>query len=268
MSVEVAAGASDSSGASDTLRSALTIWRRYGVVVFPGLLSSPELLDRVRRHVQDAMSAHDAVDRSLSIRSARLRTLRSVSAQRISPAIAEMGATLAAFIEAAFVEEQLLLESGFMVTAPGAAEQEFHSDVSNFDPRLASVQVSLVDTAASQGALEVRPASHHNAQRVYTADGIHTSSSVYPPVVVAVPAGTVTFYSPSLVHRGRANTHRLERRFVGLTLMGTGGIVPSGIPYAVNAQDLGRWWLNGGVLRDSFAQSSSEEHRVVSHTHH
>eukprot|EP00966_Prymnesium_polylepis_P150062 3466595-Prymnesium_polylepis.1 len=51
-----------------------------------------------------------------------------------------------------------------MVTAPGAAAQHFHRDVApavvSCSSLTASLQISLVDTAATQGPLELIPGSH------------------------------------------------------------------------------------------------------------
>ena len=104
------------------------------------------------------------------------------------------------------------------------------------DPRLASVQVSLVDTAADQGALEVAPGTQRGGAPAGEGEG----------TVVAVPAGTVLFYAPSASHRGRGNRLGRDRLFLGLTLLGEGGVVPPGIPYALQPHDLGRWCLRGG----------------------
>ena len=108
------------------------------------------------------------------------------------------------------------------------------------DARLVSVQISLVDTAAEQGALEVRPATHGGAPR----------GGPSLPLPLAVPAGTVAFYAPDLQHRGRGNTHTSERLFLGITLLASGGAVPSGIPYTFLPHDVGRWmlqFLRGGT---------------------
>ena len=35
-----------------------------------------------------------------------------------------------------------------------------------------------------------------------------------------------------------------------LTVMGASGLVPNGIPLAVQPEDAGRWWLEGGELRE------------------
>ena len=76
--------------------------------------------------------------------------------------------------------------------------------------------------------------------------------------MVGVPEGTVTFYAPSLVHRGRGNQHTRDRLFLGLTLLGDGGIVPSGIPYTLQPHDLRRWCI---AIEDEGATASAGECR-------
>ena len=127
----------------------------------------------------------------------------------------------------------------------------FHADVSNYDPQLASVQISLVNSVASQGVLEVAPGTQHEPAK-WTERFERQDAGARRPrtVAIAVPAGSVTFYSSSLVHRGRANTHSKERLVLGLTLLGDGGVVPSGLPYALQPQDLGQWSLYQGRLRE------------------
>ena len=72
-------------------------------------------------------------------------------------------------------------------------------------------------------------------------------------VAVAVPAGTVTLYSPSIVHRGRANLHPSAPRLsLTFTILGAGGLLPTGIPYAGQPEDEWRWSLVNGELRDEW----------------
>ena len=99
-----------------------------------------------------------------------------------------------------------------------------------------------MDTDLEQGALEVQPASHTHDERP---DGNQGS------VTIAVPPGTVVFYSPNIVHRGRANRIHKERLALTMNLMGSNGLVPNGIPLAVHPGDAGRWWLVTGKLSKS-----------------
>lgn len=89
------------------------------------------------------------------------------------------------------------------------------------------------------------PASHTHDERPAAADAPDP-----PGVPMAVPAGSVVFYSPNVVHRGRANSLGEERLAVTMNIMGGRGLVPDGIPLAVHPDDAGRWWLVDGALVD------------------
>tara|TARA_B100000795_G_scaffold251495_1_gene220390 strand:- start:1645 stop:2025 length:381 start_codon:yes stop_codon:yes gene_type:complete len=99
--------------------------------------------------------------------------------------------------------------------ASGAQAQKWHRDDGVLDSRLASVQIALAPTQAEQGALEVLPASHTHDERPAAAGAPDPQG-----VSIAVPAGTVVFYSPNLVHRGRANRLSEERLAVTINVMG------------------------------------------------
>jgi hypothetical protein len=222
------------------LRRALSLWRRQGVVVFPSLLNA-SLVRALRGHAQAAVD-HSAVDRSANIRAPALRTLRALSMTHGAPALREISSVLSAFLAGALIDpSQLLLEVAAYRASSGALAQGWHRDDGVLDSRLASVQIALVDTAATQGALEVQPASH-------THDDVPSDGA--SGVKLAVPEGSVVVYSPNLVHRGGANTHAKERLAVTLNLMGSNGLVPNGIPLAVLPEDAGRWRLAAGRLLD------------------
>ena len=51
-------------------------------------------------------------------------------------------------------------------------------------------------------------------------------------IPVAVPEGSLMMYSPNVMHRGRAHVLDEDRLIVTLTLMGSNGLVPNGIPLA------------------------------------
>ena len=230
------------------LRRALDVWERLGAIVFPQLL--PEsLLGPLRKHAAATLREAGGTDHALHIRQSRGRSLRAVPVAHAAEAVGALVRRLAPFLAAALGAPLALLESGVMRTAPGAEDQSFHSDSRNFDGRLASVQISLVDTAATQGALEVVPGTHGmDGAFSGASSGASSGAAAVSPVKIAVPAGTVAFYSPSLRHRGSGNTHRNERLFLGLTLLAQGGVVPSGIPYAMERTDVGQWWADDGRL--------------------
>ena len=232
---------SDLSAAGGSL-SALRVWRQQGVVVFPALLG-PAVVSRLRAHALSALQQHaESIDRTAHIRAPANRTLRAMAVtDGGAEALTLLASELDGFLtEALQSTRRLLLEFGVMSAAATAAEQGWHRDDGVLDGRVASVQIALVDTDAAQGALEVQPATHtHTEAPREEAEG----------VTVAVPAGSVTVYSPNVVHRGRANTRGETRLTAVLTLMGTSGLVPNGIPLAIQPEDAGRWWLEAGELR-------------------
>ena len=251
--------AADDAALRDAADRARVVWERQGVVVFPRLLPS-DVVATLRHGVEAELrrDAQETVDRTYSIRQASARTLRAVDVAAVSAdALRVLASRLGRFLSAALLLSSsdgdiALLESSVMHTQVGAAEQSFHSDAALCDPRLVSVQIALVDTAISQGALEVLPGSQPSDKASSTA--AEESSTV----VVGVPEGTVTFYAPSLVHRGRGNQHTRDRLFLGLTLLGDGGIVPSGIPYTLQPHDLRRWCI---AIEDEGATASAGECR-------
>lgn len=227
------------------LERALDLWRQHGVVVFPALVPSTEV-ERLKTYLfaMRRDGGRGARDRSASIRSPLHREMKGMAVVRSSSVISSMGKQLAPFLRAALgSSRQLLLESNYMATLPGADAQEWHADCFSYDDRLAAVQIALVDTAVDQGALEVRPGSHLSAD----------AEEKEEAVAVAVPAGTVTLYSPSIVHRGRANLHPSAPRLsLTFTILGAGGLLPTGIPYAGQPEDEWRWSLVNGELRDEW----------------
>ena len=229
-------------GAAGATRRAVSLWRTQGVVVFPALLA-PADVRALQSHARaDGAEQEAPVDRTANIRSPANRTLRAIPVAHAAEALSALAARLDSFLGYALQSRRrLLLEIGLMRALAGAADQGWHRDDGILDGRIASVQIALVDTAAEQGALEVLPASHtHTEKPDEGADG----------VAVAVPAGSVTVYTPNVVHRGRANALRETRLSLVLTVMGASGLVPNGIPLAVQPEDAGRWWLEGGELRE------------------
>ena len=105
-----------------------------------------------------------ATDYTLVTRNAK-RGTRSHKALPVSAAreaLGEVAQRIGPFLSAALGGggALALMESGFMVTRPGAEAQAFHRDVApgvvSASSLAASLQVALVDTCAEQGVLEVR----------------------------------------------------------------------------------------------------------------
>mmetsp|Transcript_17316 Transcript_17316/g.31559 ORF Transcript_17316/g.31559 Transcript_17316/m.31559 type:complete len:502 (+) Transcript_17316:1-1506(+) len=231
------------------MRQALNLWRRQGVVVFTGLLNESTVL-KLRQATNDVLADEidvaktGAVDRTRNIQAAHGRTLRALQVVRCAEALAVISAELAPFLNAALGDaSQLLLEIAAYRAAPGAESQGWHRDNPVRDLRMMSMQIALSDTHAEQGALEVQPGTH----------GASQEARPHAAVTAAVVQGSVLFYSPFLLHRGRANTLHSDRLAVTGTLLGEGGLVPNGIPLAVRPEDAGRWWLFNGALHDKLA---------------
>ena len=107
-----------------------------------------------------------------------------------------------------------------------------------------SVQVSLVDTHATQGCLEVIPGSHSFSMAISDKERQESMTKVK----VAVPKGTVTVYALHTMHRGAANTHTADRPFYFFTLLGE-GLAPPGLAYTIQPEDVGKWQMAGGKLK-------------------
>ena len=224
---------------------AAAIWRRQGVVVFPALLPAA-VVDALRARVAVLRRGGEVVDRSASLRNAsggRARELRGVPLADSGGVLAALGVALAPFLRRALRHRtQLLLESSVMVTRPGAADQEWHTDLPNHDDRIASVQVALTDVEEAGGPLEVQPGTHldDEPQRGRAAGAA--------AVRVAVPRGSVTVYAPRLRHRGCGNAAAEERITLAFTLVGSGGLLPPGLPYTVEPADAWQWAFCDGQL--------------------
>lgn len=142
-------------------------WRRNGAVSFPALLSTQAtkaLLERVRA----AQHGEHTRDYTQVTRDKTNRVHKALPVSEAEEALVEVARKLGPFLcEVLGADQVALLESGFMVTSPGAATQQFHRDVApdvvSRSSLTASIQISLVDTAANQGCLEVVPGSQECA---------------------------------------------------------------------------------------------------------
>ena len=255
-------GAKLKRGGAEAAHRAAAIWRRHGVVIFPALLSGKPLA-ALRERVAAAAAGNHTGDYTTVTRDSRHRVHKSLPVDEARAALEAIGAQLGPFLrealgpaagagagEAAGGAPGLpLLESGFMVTSPGAEAQQFHRDVApavvSRSSLAVSCQVSIEDTAPTQGALEVVPGTQNYDPRV--TDRERLGDPRYAQLPVAVPAGTVTVYMLHTMHRGGANTHHRERPFYFFTLMGD-GIAPPGLAYTMELDDIGRWQLEGDRL--------------------
>ena len=191
----------EADAAPGATRRAVSLWRSQGLVIFPALLDVTKLVRAIRADaaLSSTRSSPPAasVDRTAHIRAPANRTLRALSVTHSAAVLAALASKLDGFLgEALQSRSHLVLEIGLMGAMPGASDQGWHRDDGILDSRVASIQIALVDTDEEQGALEVQPGSHSHTGKPDAAAG----------VAIGVPAGSVTVYSPNVVHRGRANT--------------------------------------------------------------
>lgn len=241
------------------VRRAVQLWRQQGAVVFPSLLNA-SVVQSLREAAETMLQTEGAVDLSGLIRqssgNASLRTLRPLPVSPSRGALAALASTLAPFLAGALMSpRQLLLDFGAYRTSAGSDAQEWHTDSPFRDGRIAHVQISLVDTGAQQGELQVQPATHgHQPASGEAADAAGQPIEREGPQVplAPVPAGTVSLYRLDLLHRGgrHALPQRGSRLIGSLKLMGEHAFVPDGIPLKMLPDDAGRWWLEGGDVVD------------------
>jgi len=232
----------------EELREVMLLWRRQGVVVFPSLLSA-KTTTQLLAAVRAAQFGNHTRDYTTVTRDKAHRCHKALPIDEAKRALEEIASRLQPFLDAALgTAAPALLESGFMITAPGASAQQFHRDVApavvSQSSMTVSIQVSLVDTAANQGSFEVIPTSQTFDPNVSDRSRVES----LPKVHVAVPAGSVTIYALHTMHRGSANTHTADRPFYFFTVAGD-GLAPPGLAYTIEPDDIGQWELSGGQLR-------------------
>lgn len=135
--------ASNPASSAGALADALAKWRRHGLVVFPQLLSAPRvaaLLERVRA----AQQGNHTRDYTGVTRDKSFRVHKALPVDDAAAALDELSSSLAPFLEQALgTSAPVLLESGFMCTAPGAQAQLFHRDVAPSVVSCSSMTVSI-----------------------------------------------------------------------------------------------------------------------------
>ena len=255
----------DEPGALD---KAVTLWHSQGVVVFPTLINA-SIVDTLRTRALEVCGNGDRgtgqVDVSLNIREPAHRTLRSVGVEARPEALQAIARQLSPFLDAALEDSrQVVLEHSAYRIQPGAKNQQWHLDDDEPHSRTASLQISLCDTTVDQGIFQVRPATHKTSNLETYLMWAFPTPPLPSKISVAVPAGSLLCYSPCLTHRGGANTAAEERLIWAMTLMGSDSVMPSGIPFAIQPEDKGQWWLEEGRLNrvSNFETSSYRQVHV------
>jgi hypothetical protein len=234
------------------LEKAVTLWQSQGVVVFPSLINA-SVVDTLRTHALEVCGnsyrGAGQVDVSSNIREPAQRTLRAVGVEARPEALQVIARQLSPFLDAALEDSRhIVLEHSAYRIQPGATNQQWHLDDDVPHSHTASLQITLCDTTADQGVFQVRPATHITSNLETYLMWAFPTPPLPSEISVAVPAGSLLCYSPCLTHRGGANTAAQDRLVMTLTLMGTNGVMPSGIPFAIQPEDEGQWCLEEGRL--------------------
>ena len=195
----------------------MTRWQRHGAVSFPGLLSS-RTTDLLLAHVHAAQHGNYTSDYTQVTRDKTHRCHKALPVGQAQAALNEIARALQLFFERALgTPRQALLESGFMVTAPGASAQNFHRDVApafvSCSSMTVSVQVRTAHTPPLLDGARQRHCSH--VADACPPDPIVplTRGSLCPAVLLycqPIPAGE------SCRYRGNAGRARADSGLAGL----------------------------------------------------
>jgi tetratricopeptide (TPR) repeat protein len=156
-----------------------------------------------------------------------------------------------------------LVESGMLVSAPGAGAQPIHSDTNGahwpLEARALKCQVGAMEVTAPMGPLEIFPgtfAHSANANAAFMAVSLAAGAqrpSTLKPVALPLLKGAVLLYDTTLWHRGGAHrAHKAKRRRMQyyVTLLGERGEPPAGLPFTIEPEEVARFRLTqNGVTR-------------------
>ena len=156
-----------------------------------------------------------------------------------------------------------LVESGMLVSAPGAVAQPIHSDTNGahwpLEARALKCQVGAMEVTAPMGPLEIFPgtfAHSANANAAFMAVSLAAGAqrpSTLIPVALPLLKGAVLLYDTTLWHRGGAHrAHKAKRRRMQyyVTLLGERGEPPAGLPFTIEPEEVARFRLTqNGVAR-------------------
>ena len=130
-----------------------------------------------------------------------------------------------------------IIESGLLVSEPGAAAQQLHTDTSHQaeEASVLKIQVAAIAIDESMGPIEILPGS---------AGAPPTSLADAPdPLPLPLPVGAALIYDARTWHRGGANKSRRARpvHYVAILRepLGTGRLTPAGLPYTIEPTEIG-----------------------------
>lgn len=231
------------------VQHAVELWQGQGVVAFPSMLNASmvrALRDRARAALLDGSRRNYAAGYRAAGDKGSLRQWVYLAVDESHGVLQSVAQVLSPFLaDALQSSRQLVGELAVLRTRAGSVAQDWHVDTFFADKRVAAVQISLTDTEAAQGALEVLPAD---------ASG--------PNVKLPLPEGSVTLYRLDYWHRGGGHTlsGREDRIVLTSVLVGEHGFVPCENDINMLPEDRGRWWIMGEhVVAASEEASSTRE---------
>ena len=264
--------------------------RRHGALLVTGAIP-PELCTALAAHLREVSSTTGAATgvtdggtggtgsapaapppydttHSTHARSRRRHVAVSLSAPAVAAVLDELGALLHPLVCAAALGSGAddcpplrLVESGLLVSSPGAPAQPLHADTDGgVRPREAlafKVQLAASRVTAAMGPIELRTGSGRGeAVDGGGGEAVDAQSRALP---VPLPAGSILLYDTRLWHRGGANRSKRRRPVFYVTVLGPRGAAPAGLPYTIEPEQAAGYALDAaGVVGPSGESAGSD----------
>jgi hypothetical protein len=123
----------------------------------------------------------------------------------------------------------LLLESGLLVSSPGAVAQPLHTDTAHrpSESRVLKVQLAAEPISADMGPIEIVSGSSGAPPA--------TLATASAPLPLPLPRGAALVYDTRVWHRGGSNKSRKRRPVYYVAVMRDDGAAnpPAGLPYTI-----------------------------------
>mmetsp|Transcript_25507 Transcript_25507/g.33328 ORF Transcript_25507/g.33328 Transcript_25507/m.33328 type:complete len:264 (-) Transcript_25507:422-1213(-) len=132
--------------------------------------------------------------------------------------------SVSAFLSQVLGKGHRLIHQDVVIALPEAKEQQWHTDGSHLSQTVhlpchcLNLFVPLVDLTESNGATELRPASHfltRNLKKLWLA--AYAKKQIQPPVAPLLKAGSILAFDYRLLHHGTANESSEYRPILVLT---------------------------------------------------